>query len=246
MAEEPLSFFERMRQGLAFRAQEMRTFTEHWGTVGAYAEESLRDWLRRSLPANYAVSSGIVVDPERVTTFDPRTDPASRQVDVLVYDRLTTVPLLDYGGLTVLLPEGVSIALEAKDSHDYDDVTVALGNIQSVRRLNSRIIGVIVGFQWHAVAPVRRRIERYRPELNRSTVTHYLLSLKGRFCALWNDPEEQYEFYDLGDEALAHLWATLLGLLQYQRREAWPGLTRLQEVLRATTITPAAEPLPLS
>jgi hypothetical protein len=27
MAEESLSFFERMRQGLAFRAQEMRTIT---------------------------------------------------------------------------------------------------------------------------------------------------------------------------------------------------------------------------
>ena len=245
MAEEPLSFFERMQQGLAFRAQEMRAFTEHWGTVGAYAEESLRDWLRRSLPENYAVSSGIVVDPEQVTTFDLHTDPASRQVDVLVYDRLTTVPLLDYGGLTVLIPEGVSVALESKDSQDYDDVTVALANIQSVRRLSPDIIGVIVGFQWRNVAPVRRRIERYRAELSRDTVTHYLLSLEGRFCALWNDPAEQYEFFSLGGETLAHLWASLLSLLQYQRQESWPGLIRLQEVLHATTITAAAAPLPL-
>ena len=140
MPEQQLSFFQSLSEQLSTRAEEMRAFTRHWGTVGANSEEALRYLLRKFLPDRYTVSSGIIVDPQQVVTFDPKSDPSSRQVDVLVYDRMLNVPLMEYGGLTVLVPEAVTLAIECKDSRSYGDVWIALRNIQSVRKLNSNMV----------------------------------------------------------------------------------------------------------
>jgi len=241
---KPVSpFFKLIREQLAGRAGEMRAFTKHWGTVGASSEEALRDMLRRFLPSRYAVSSGIVVAPEVVHDFDPETDPGSRQVDVLIYDCVENVPLVEYGGLAVLVPEAAAAAIECKDSRDYDDVWVSFRNIQSVRRLDPSIVGMVFGYQWLTPSAVWRRINAHRTDLDRHTVPHYVACLAGRFCVCWNQVESQLEFYRLGEGLLAHFWSTLLGLLQGRRGLPSPGLKRMQQALMPGTLEPVLEPI---
>lgn len=243
MLYQQSSFFWLLHDQLSARAAEMRSFTRHWGTVGANSEEALRELLRRFLPARYMVTSGIVVDPERVVTFDPEHDPSSCQVDVLVYDRMLNVPLMDYGGLAVLVPEAVTCAIECKDSGDYEDVWGALLNIQSVRKLNSNIVGIVFGYQWKTPRPVRRRIEQHQSELEQDAIADYLFSLAGEFCALWNPAQSQYEFYRLGEAALAHFWATLIALLEARQGVSSPGLARLREALAIPELSPVLNPV---
>jgi len=246
MAEQQSSFFQLLSEQLSTRAEEMRAFTRHWGTVGANSEEALRYLLGRFLPDRYMVSSGIIVDPERVVDFDPKNDPSSRQVDVLVYDRMLNAPLVEYGGLTVLVPEAVTFAIECKDSKSYDDVWIALRNIQSARQLNSNIVGIIFGYQWKTPAPVRRRIEQHQTELKPDTIADYIFSLEGDFCALWNSGLSQFEFYKLGESALAHFWATLIALLEARHGIASPGLARMRSALDLSNISQTLTPVTIN
>ena len=246
MPEQQLSCFQSLSEQLSTRAEEMRAFTRHWGTVGANSEEALRYSLRKFLPDRYTVSSGIIVDPQQVVTFDPKSDPSSRQVDVLVYDRMLNVPLMEYGGLTVLVPEAVTLAIECKDSRSYEDVWIALRNIQSVRKLNSNIIGIVFGYQWKTPYSVRKRIEKYKTELEPDTIADYIFSLAGEFCALWNAAQSQFEFYKLGESALANLWATIIGLLEARQGITSPGLTRMRDALAIPMMSQILTPLAIN
>jgi hypothetical protein len=246
MSSQQLSFFQLLSEQLSTRAFEMRSFTRHWGTVGANSEEALRHLLRRFLPDRYIVSSGIIVDPKRIATFNPESDPGSRQVDVLVYDGMLNVPLMEYGGLTVLVPEAVALAVECKDSRSYNDVWIALRNIQSVRKLNSKIIGIVFGYQWNTPASMRRQIEKHQSELEPNTIADYIFSLAGNFCALWNPAQAQIEFYSLGESSLAHFWARLLALLEARQGIGSPGLARMRDALDLSTMTQILTPVAIN
>ncbi len=246
MLYQQSSFFRLLRDQLSACAAEMRSFTRHWGTVGANSEEALRELLRRFLPTRYMVTSGIVIAPEQVVTFDPKRGPSSRQVDVLVYDRMLNVPLIEYGGLSVLVPEAVTFAIECKDSRNYKDVWIALRNIQSVRKLSSNIVGIVFGYQWKTPRPVRKRIEEHQSELERDTVADYLFSLEGKFCASWNAAQSQFEFYQLGEDALTHFWATLIALLEARQGISSPGLARLREALAIPELSPILTPVAIN
>lgn len=76
----------------------------HAPTEGALREGLVRKFLRRTLPERYAVSTGFVRWP----------DAMSRQIDVLVWDRVSHSPLFIEGDLVVVEPAACVAVIEVK------------------------------------------------------------------------------------------------------------------------------------
>jgi hypothetical protein len=77
----------------------------HWLSAGEWHESIVRSLLRAHLPERFEVSTGFVRWHE---------DIVSRQLDVLVWDRLRTAPLLRDGEFVILPADGVVAVLEVK------------------------------------------------------------------------------------------------------------------------------------
>jgi hypothetical protein len=103
-------------------------------------------------------------------------------------------------------------------------------------------VGIIFGYQWKTPSSARKRIEAHKAELKPDTIADYIFSLAGEFCALWNPSQSQFEFYKLGESALAHFWATLIALMAARQGITSPGLEQLQEALD-TELSPILTPV---
>src|SRR3954453_10603306 len=96
MAEPQFDDYWQFRmEGVTSRLRAAQQIVSHPGTRGALAENLLRELVRDFLPQRWAVGTGFVMDVERGR---------SNQVDVLVYDQLTTSPVYRDGELVILSP----------------------------------------------------------------------------------------------------------------------------------------------
>jgi hypothetical protein len=106
-----------------------RAAIPHNLSKGEAAEETLRRFLRRHLPASIGIASGFVVDSKGAT---------SKQMDVILYDVAHT-PLLftsDEGGHQLVPSEGVIAVVEVKVQMTPSMVESVFANMQSVKTLD--------------------------------------------------------------------------------------------------------------
>jgi hypothetical protein len=86
---------------LKAQSQRIRSLISHTGTVGTYRECLLQTLLRKSLPERYHVATGFIHG-------------CSRQLDILIYDRLDYAPWFREGDLVVVPKESVRAVIEVK------------------------------------------------------------------------------------------------------------------------------------
>lgn len=82
-------------------SKRIRSLISHTGSVGTYREGLLQTLLRKSLPERYHVATGFIHG-------------CSRQLDVVIYDRIDYAPLFREGDLVVVPPESVRAVIEVK------------------------------------------------------------------------------------------------------------------------------------
>ncbi|MFN6352936.1 MAG: DUF6602 domain-containing protein [Cyanobacteriota bacterium] len=99
----------------------------HSGTMGEVNEEHFIRFLRRTLPRRYGVEQGIVIDCYGAT---------SDQIDIIIYDRQYTPPLLDQQNHRYILAEAVYAVLEVKPEINKTYLSAAAGKARSVRSLH--------------------------------------------------------------------------------------------------------------
>jgi hypothetical protein len=82
-------------------SQRIRSLVSHTGSVGTYRECLLQTLLRKNLPERYHVATGFIYG-------------CSRQIDILIYDRIDYAPLFREGDLVVIPCESVRAVIEVK------------------------------------------------------------------------------------------------------------------------------------
>ncbi len=111
----------------------------HPGESGRAREEVIRRFLRRLVPAAFAIDTGFVIDS---------TGGISRQIDIVIY-RTGYHPVFEIAGVKHFMVESVVAVIENKASIDsVERLRASLENVQSVKALdrtagglNHRIIG---------------------------------------------------------------------------------------------------------
>lgn len=105
-------FYDLETQKIAADGELVSLFTKHPGTLGAFREARLRDYLREHIGTRYELASGFVVDnAEGAETINDRS---SRQIDCLVYDRSRQAPLMSADSFVAVLPAHVGGFVEVK------------------------------------------------------------------------------------------------------------------------------------
>lgn len=126
----------------------------HSGEMGGQLEESLRDFLSKYLPNKYEIGTGHIIAPEEYIGDGKYYQGHSRQVDVVVFNKLESAPLLNAPGYQIYPQKGVDVAVEVKATLDSDSLKEAVNNIKSVKQLrwldesnkDYNIIGVIFAY----------------------------------------------------------------------------------------------------
>jgi hypothetical protein len=114
------------QQVLAKQLELSRRSITHHGSMGEVNEQLFIDVLKHYLPRRYGVEQGIVIDS------DGRT---SDQIDIVIYDRQYTPPLLKQMSHRYILAEAVYGVLEVKASLNKEYLVYAADKAHSVRRL---------------------------------------------------------------------------------------------------------------
>lgn len=103
----------------------------HPGVKGTARENALMHYLRPHIPDKFEFSEGIIID-----SFDHQ----SRQVDVIIHDRIATPFLQDRDLANVIPIESVYAVIEVKSTLTKDELTKCIENIKSVRSLKKNTI----------------------------------------------------------------------------------------------------------
>jgi hypothetical protein len=111
---------------------------EHNPTRGALAEATLRDLIRDFLPNRWDLGGGFILSAKKKPT---------KQVDILLYDALSTAPLYRDGNLVVASPGMSAVAIEVKSRLNRDDLLDAMANIESVKRIDPAVVCVLFAFK---------------------------------------------------------------------------------------------------
>jgi hypothetical protein len=149
----------------------------HSGTMGEVNEEHFIRFLRRALPRRYGVEQGIVIDCHGAT---------SDQIDIIIYDRQYTPPLLDQQNHRYILAEAVYAVLEVKPAINKSYLTYASDKARSVRALHRTSVSIPHAGGMYDPKPlfpilggiVAARVE-WSDGLNSSAFAEILASLQG-------------------------------------------------------------------
>ncbi|MBF7141339.1 MULTISPECIES: DUF6602 domain-containing protein [Pseudomonas] len=101
----------------------IRLIISHSGTVGTYRENLLQNVLRKNLPERYHVATGFIYG-------------CSRQLDVVIYDRLEYAPLFREGDLVVVPPNAVRAVIEVKTGLTANELRESLHLLSGVAVLD--------------------------------------------------------------------------------------------------------------
>lgn len=138
MPEINFDEYWRLRMDAASRKLEAaREIISHPGTRGSLAEHFLRDLIRDFIPQRYGIGTGFVVR---------KGGPSSLQIDVLVYDQLSSSPLYKDGELVVLTAGSAKVAIEVKSQLNSDEIPRAYTNIASVKSIDPEVTGIVFGY----------------------------------------------------------------------------------------------------
>ena len=105
------AFYLIEQQKLFLEAEKIALFTRHAPTIGSYREAILRDYIKKITPSSLKITSGFV-SPNK--DHKNLKNDQSRQIDVLIYDSDSHVPLLEAGEVSVIRPESLLGCIEIK------------------------------------------------------------------------------------------------------------------------------------
>ena len=86
----------------------------HAPSVGSFYEDALKAILSNVIPSSLSIASGFV--------YDPLGRRSSNQVDVLIFENLTTMPFYRRGDFAIVAPKTVSSITEIKKNLTLSDV----------------------------------------------------------------------------------------------------------------------------
>lgn len=102
-------------------AKRVALFTDHPGTVGAYREARLREYLKDHVAGRFRIANGFISDRDDIS--NDISDQSSKQIDCLIYDETDRAALIETDSFVCVEPEHAAAFIEVKStlglSRDY-------------------------------------------------------------------------------------------------------------------------------
>lgn len=153
-ADRMLSYCVRIAEEFQTRLSRMQAFVKHNLSSGSANETILREFLSSHAPASYVVGQGFICDPLEENMV-------SRQCDVLVYEQDHFPLVYSDGSVKIVLPRAARMVVEVKTNFTRNDIWAAIENIESAKRLNEYLTGIIFAFKSPSLDAVIRNLEKY-------------------------------------------------------------------------------------
>jgi hypothetical protein len=151
-SESFLSYCQTIAQELESRVSRIRKFVSHNLTTGTANEVILREFLAAHAPQQFEVGEGFICNP-----FIENS--ASRQCDILVYDKNNFPLVYSVGSVKVVLPRAARMVIEVKTALQKADLKSALENIASSKRLNPLLTGMVLAYSSASTKLVLEHLE---------------------------------------------------------------------------------------
>lgn len=145
--DSSLAFYLSKLKELESLSSLIEALTNHPTTVGTFRERILINYIRCFVPPMFKVKTGFIGGFNGNET--------SKQIDVIIYEALTSVPYYENDDFVIVRPESVVAALEvkstltlyqSKDSGNYEGTLMdAFANIKSASDACGNIAGYFYG-----------------------------------------------------------------------------------------------------
>ena len=221
------------------RLNRIRTFVpDHNFTSGTANEVILRDFLARRSTGRYKVGQGFICAPTA-------SDSASKQCDILLYDRHNYPLVHSEGEVVLVFPQAAKMVVEVKTRLNKNALKDAMENIRTAKQLNYAINGVIFAFESLRQETIIKHLQQYPEQLlMRHTPIAILLLNRGVIIHRWpgtelGGGENLYEVRASKDKDNAIVVAFLLLLFfDVQMQGVWGGakiMNMMQQMLEDRT-----------
>jgi hypothetical protein len=145
---------------------------QHGVTRGTMAENALRSLLQNLLPVRHGIAGGFILDT---------ANHSSRQVDILIYDRLHSAPIYQDETCTVVSPDMAVLAIESKSRLTIQHLRKALENIASVKAYNPRTTGIVFAFNGMRFDTLQKHLIEELPKVNENSRPDFIMNLQGDY-----------------------------------------------------------------
>jgi hypothetical protein len=153
-ADKMLAYCQSIAEEFHSRRNRIRSFVKHNLSSGTANESILREFLSSHVPTNYAVGQGFICNPFEENAI-------SKQCDILVYDQAHSPLVYADGPVKIVFPDAARLVIEVKTSLGKKDTEQALWNIQSAKKLNRNIEGVVFAFKSPSPDTVRKHLTSF-------------------------------------------------------------------------------------
>lgn len=154
----------------------LKELIKHPTALGTENESILREFLKNHIPGHYSIGHGFVFKNE---------DEISKQCDVIIYDSNFFPPIFKRGDFVIVLPESVMTVIEVKEKLSKGkNLTLAIDNIKSVRKLNDRISGLIFAYTGSTPVSILNAITNYNKnnKIDLRNIFDLMLILDKEYC----------------------------------------------------------------
>ena len=121
--------FGEISQKMKIDFQGITSRIEHNGEKGIARENTLENALKKYIPDKYIFSKGMIIDSK---------DEQSRQVDIIIHDKMHSPILLNLESTRIIPIESVYGVIEVKSRLTKNELTKAIKNVESVRKLSKK------------------------------------------------------------------------------------------------------------
>jgi len=123
--------FQGLNQKLKADFELLSSQLSHSLSTGEVREFVLKELLRQYLPAKLGVEKGIIIS-------SVENELPSKQIDIIIYDKLNTPVLYNAENLRIFPIEGVYAVIEVKSNLDSTALKDAIENIRSVKKMTKK------------------------------------------------------------------------------------------------------------
>ena len=162
------------------RMNRIRSYVpKHNLSSGTTNETILRNFLKRLSSGRYQVSQGFICDPTAPNSV-------SKQCDILVYDYHDYPLVYSESDIDIVFPQSAKMVIEVKTKLTSRSLKGALENIESARKLNKMINGVIFAFDGSSGNSIVNTLQRLSSDISPETAPIAILVLeKGLIIHRW-------------------------------------------------------------
>ncbi|MCB0202204.1 MAG: hypothetical protein KDI03_19220 [Anaerolineae bacterium] len=150
---------------------------------GTANETILRNFLSELSSGRYRIGQGFICDPAIANAV-------SKQCDILVHDYQHYPLVHSESGIDIVFPQSATMVIEVKTRLSTNDMKEALANIESAKRLNRAINGVVFAFTSSTERTILNRLTVFSQNLSSRTAPIAILLLdKGLIIHRWPGTE---------------------------------------------------------